>query len=397
MNINVRLAVILMTFLLLALPAMAQDKPTVEDLISKAIESLNTTSYEGRMRFSDPYGDGSEKLVDIVFVSPSDFKVQPLLNSKQKAGYYFIESAEGLVKVYGSANITEEMPARRFIIDNLLRRRVLELMAGHENVNILTGSFNGEPVYILRDEVNAESNYSITIHISRETNFPLSLQQEDERGNRQVYYEFEEINYIDDSQEYADIFSLTEYKSFMQEQKQAAPIASLDITARTGRVDGAGNLQEEQIEYKPRSALGVQKIPFPLIPVEMPNGYTLSNISPLDFGTNEQAMLVYQLELFNPNSNGTISIFQTKDKELEELFSSGLEVSEEGYYVATTSDGWLIAVFGDVSKGQFNEIFTSLSEENDAAYDMLNRALSKEELLDWAEDVCTRETHPDPQ
>lgn len=389
---------------LLATVVHAADKaPTVDELINRAIASLENTSFEGRMRYSDPYGNGQEKLVDILFLSPSSFRVQPMLSEKQKAGYYYIENSDRLVKVYQDGAIVEELPERQFIIDNLMRRKLLETLAGKPNVSLLHGVFNGEPVYILRDEGSGAGSYSITIHVSERNDYPISLEMLGQDGERLQYYELEEVIFLTTAEVPDEAFSIPKgpYTTGGGVPDTVAPrIADVVIPERSRGASSTG--EESQLAYKPSTAKMAQQaeadaegellnIPYPLLPTWLPKGYRLSAISPLDFSEAEQPLLVYQLELYNPFNEGVISIFETRSQELEELFMAGRGVGEERYFVSTSDDGWLVAVFGSISESQFDQIFESLERDDDEAHDLISRTMSKEKLRKWAQDVCTRD------
>ncbi|MCB1186006.1 hypothetical protein KDL29_02470 [bacterium] len=384
--------------LLLSVAAFAEKRPTVDELITRAIASLENTSYEARMRYSDPYGNGQEKLVDIIFLSPSSFRVQPLINEKQKAGYYYIENDERLVKVFQDGANVVEMPERMFIIDNLMRRKLLETLAGRSSVNLLQGVFNGEPVWILRDDGSVDGSYSITIHVSERNDYPISLEMTAQDGRRVQFYEMESVEFLTSGEVPGDAFAIPAGRQAAHAPDVAPPRADVNIPDQ--QADGAGSL-----EYMPRSArksagsledeeqADMLRVPLPLMPGWLPEGYRLNEISPLDYSEKDEPLLVYQLELYNPFNENVISIFETRSKKLEELFASSDSMGDEGYFVSTNSDGWIIAVFGSISRSQFDQIFNALERDDDLALDVMARTQTKEELRRWAEGVCTPETH----
>ncbi len=399
-----RLSVITI-FLLFSITAAhaAEKRPTVDELITRAIASLENTSFEGRMRYSDPYGNGQEKLVEIIFLSPSSFRVQPLLSEKQKAGYYYIENSDRLVKVFADGKTVEELPEKSYIIDNLMRRRLLETLAGRSSVSLLRGVFNGEPVWILRDDDSAAGSFSITIHVSETNDYPISLEMTDDKGNRVQYYEMEQIQYLTTAEIPAETFAIPTAAGGSSKAARSAAPEMADVNIPHRKENAAGEETEQQLEYRPRTAKGsggslgddeaaaMQRIPFPLMPGWLPPGYHVNAISPLDYSEGGSPLLVYQLELFNPNNENVISIFQTRSQELEELFTAGKSVGDEGYFVSSTDSGWLVAVFGKISQSQFDQIFGGLEQDDDEALDMISRTLSREELKRWAQDVCTSE------
>lgn len=402
-------AIILIILLHVSVAHAAEKLPGVDELIKRAIASLENSSYEGRMRYSDPYGNGEEKLVEITFASPARFRVQPLISDKQKAAYYYIENSERLVKIYQDGAKVVEMPERLFIIDNLLRRRLLEALAGRKSVSLLKGVFNDEPVWILRDDGQGADQYSITIHISERNDYPISLQMIDGEGKRVQFYEMDNIRFLTPAEIRPEIFTIPGRATASHDKAPTTarpPMADVKVPERSGnaRVESS----EQQLEYKPgkpSTAQGVgpsdlvsvvQQIPFPLMPLWLPKGYQLNAISPLDYSSDSKPMLVYQLELYNPFNENVISIFETRSQELEDLFIAGKDVSSEGYFVGTNDEGWLVAVFGSISQSQFDQIFDNLEQNDDEAYEMISRTLSREELRRWAEDVCTREANPVP-
>jgi hypothetical protein len=334
--------------------------------------------------------------------------VQPLISDKQKAGYYYIENNERLVKIYQDGAKVVEMPERQFIIDNLLRRRLLEAMAGRKTVSLLRGVFNAEPVWILRDDGQGSDQYSITIHISERNDYPMSLQMIDGEGKRVQFYELDNVRFLTTAEIHTEIFEIPGPAPSRDKAPSTArpPMADVKVPERSKKSQSES--VEQQLEYKPgnlNSAQGagasesdsvVQRIPYPLMPKWLPKGYILNAISPLDYSNEDKPMLVYQLELYNPFNENVISIFETRSKELENLFVAGKDVSSEGYFVGTKDTGWLVAVFGSISQSQFDQIFANLEQNDDEAYEMISRTLSREELRRWAEDVCTREANPVP-
>ncbi|MCB1217672.1 hypothetical protein KDL44_09770 [bacterium] len=394
--------------LLLTAAASAAKRPGVDELVRRAIESLENTSYEARMRYSDPYGNGQEKLVEIIFLSPSSFRVQPLISEKQKAGYYYIENAEHLVKVFQDGQNVVEMPERQFIIDNLMRRKLLETLAGRRSVNLLKGVFNGEPVWILRDEGSVSGSFSITIHLSEKNDFPLSLEMTAQDGRRVQFYEMEQISFLDAADIPEETFLIPEGSLAQRGSNAAPPRADVNLPEQSG---SGGDRQS--LEYMPRSARRpagplddgameeddeerILRVPLPMLPGWLPEGFRLNEISPLDYSEGGEPMLVYQLELYNPFNENVINIFETRSTELEELFDAGRSVGGEGYFVGSRDEGWLVAVFGSISRSQFEQILNSLELDDEQALEVMSRTRTREELREWAEEVCTPETHKVP-
>ena len=408
-----RLTLIILLFLLQISAVQAADRqPTVDELIKRAIASLENSSYEGRMRYSDLQDDGEVKLVQITYAAPARFRVQPMISEKQMAGYFFIENSERLVKIFSDGKSVVEMPERQFIIDNLMRRRLLETMAGRPSVSLLRGVFNAEPVWILRDDGRSDDEFSITIHISERNDYPVSLQTNAADGRRMQFYELEDIRFLTAAEITPDLFEIPPITGRDEAPHNGRPhFAEVIIPAPNKAQDR--DSEGQQLQYKPgtaRSAAGAaadaasgaeaeeafQQIPYPLIPQWLPKGYMLNAISPLDYSEAEMPMLVYQLELYNPFTDNVISVFETRSQELEDLFKAGKQVGETGYFVASSDEGWLVAVFGSISQSQFDQIFDNLERDDDMAYEVISRTLSREELRRWAEDVCTRDGNPVP-
>ncbi|MCH7472915.1 hypothetical protein IIA79_08195, partial [bacterium] len=150
-------------------PTWALATPSVEEIVSKAVEALRTTSYEARMKLVSHFEGGTEQVVRIYHVAPELYRVEQIVVGSFEApagagagdpGIVYIENAEELVRIRGK--VVETMPLRRFHLNDALAIKFLRDLGRYPGTTVLNGWVGQYEVHVLRQEMGPNKPYTIT-------------------------------------------------------------------------------------------------------------------------------------------------------------------------------------------------------------------------------------------
>lgn len=352
-----RLALLLCTLLLWPAAALAAD--SVQQIVEAAVKALDTTCYEGRMRFLSQFEHGQEQTVHIFHVAPDLYRVTPLVKGKL-GNQVYVENAEELVRMETGSEMVVELPQRQFSISDSLTMKFLRDLGTHPGTSVLDGIVGNYSVYVLRQDKLKEKPYTITVGVDKRNYFPLFLLVTDGDDKTRVYYEMEVIEYRKPNEINDSWFVIPDSRSQRIAPASPRPNQSLESTGGSGKTASNATL--------------------PMYPQWLPQGYQLEALSLLNYtpAGSSKSSLVYQYEVFGPKLSDIISIFQTQNLALD--FGGECNQEDCGYFLLR-KDSWLIAVLGGQELQILQRIAESLDRDNAAVSTLLDATTTRDHIL----------------
>jgi hypothetical protein len=354
--------------MLLLWPVAALAAPTVQQLVEKAVDALDSTSYEGRMRFLSQFEHGQELTVAIAHVAPDLYRVTPLVSGKP-GDLYYIENAAELLRVTPSQGTVVSLPIRQFALSDALTVKFLRDLGTHSGTVVLDGTVGKYPVYALRQDAQKDKPYTITVGLDKQNYMPIFLLVTDGEGARRVYYEMESIDYRQHT-EIADANFIAPAASSQPAPKQRSSVPALQLpngplppSTEASRDDtGNGSL--------------------PLYPGWLPEGYRLEGVTLLNYAPEgQQPVLVYQFEIFGPRLDDMISVFQTSSEGMD--FGKDCNEPDCGYYVEQRGP-WFIAVLGSQQLKVLQRIADQLAADDAQLLPLLQQTMARDRIWQQA-------------
>lgn len=349
----------------LACPMLALAAPSVKQIVSKAVQAVQTQCYEARMRFLSQIDGGTEQVVRIYHLAPDLYRVEPLVNG-EPGSLVFIENGEEMVRMRIGKNVIEEMPQRQFSLNDSLTVTFLRMLSERNGTAVLNGNVGSYKVYVLRQDGRKEAPYTITVGVDQKTYFPVFLTVSDTRGRRLVYYEMEAIEYKQAHQLRDALFGIPENTS---QRMFPAP--------RAGAVQPPSASTEKSGSHIPNG----RELILPMYPTWLPTGYRVEAISMLSYTPNgaDSPVAVFQVEAYGPD-NDLISIFQTKSSAVNMDVSDTCNEPGCGF-VIREHGGWVITVIGTLNRDRMLKIADQLGENDQRVLQLLRQTHERDLIL----------------
>lgn len=361
-------------------PLAAHAAESVEDAVNKAVNALNTVSYEARMTYLSQIDEGELQQVHIVHVAPDLYHVSPL-DQGQPIEPFYVENALELVSVSGP--LVKVMPKKRFSTNDALTAKFLRDLGNYPGSTMLSGKVGDYEVWVVRQDVTPEKPYVITVGLDKGNYFPLFLLVNDAKGKRRVYYEMEAIEYRDAMQISDTYFTYPDDKS----NRMTAP----RVNELGPQLFDTGGTADEGYSVILRSTSGAgegakgQAMMLPMYPSRLPDGYriesiTLLDCSPLAGMTENADSIVYQLEVYGPKGD-LLSIFQTRLED-SSLKPGQIVAQEDQGFVLQQLDGWLTAAFGTLPVSDLRWVLDGLADNEELVQRLLEETRARDLILE---------------
>ena len=354
----------------LVLAPFAAQAADVQQLVDNAIDALNTTCYEARMRYLSSLDGKDVQEVLIYHVSPDLYRAEPLVGG-EPCGVYYIENGKELTRVDGSNGrtpIAEQLPVRQFHLDDTLKAKFLSDLALFQGTTVLNGTVGDTEVYVLRQDPHTQKPYTITVGLDKRNYFPLYLEVRDVNGQRRVYFEMTVI-------EYQPRLSFADSLFKVPDQAVAA-------NTRAPR-------QPKQAANIMKSANGAT-CALPPVPVEstLPEGYKVEGLTVLAYPSRQSQngqSTVFQYEILGPEPDDVMSLFMTQDLNVE-FFMDKKDPEVSFGYLVEQQAGWLVAVFADQPVAVLQKVINGLREHPEEAQELLEVTQARDAIVQQALD-----------
>lgn len=372
-------------------------EPSVGELVDKAVKALNTTCYEARMNYFAQHAEGEEQTVHIYHVAPDLYHVEVLKrddhNHWNPKGFYYIENAAELVRVMVNDDdevvYVEEMPERSFYLNTALACKFLRDLASHPGTVVLDGVVDGIDVYQLRQLAFPEKPYTITVGLDKRNYFPVFLLVNDSDQQARVYYKMEAIEYCDRSELDVALFKRPQVSQKTQKapRVEQLPANAAVLSPGPENEDGEARIQIQRMAPSKQTTQVVAEplnYALPPYPEHLPAGYYLEGLHLLDYkavdADDPNPILVYHFELFNPMASRTMSIFLTRSDEFGSDIDQALSSPDLGYIMQQQGD-WLVAVFGDGSTQELQDVAAGLATDAEKVEELLSMTQARDNIV----------------
>ncbi len=340
----------------------------VQQLVDNAIEALNNTCYEARMRYMSGLDGDDVQEVLIYHVSPDLYRVEPLA-AGEPTGVYYIENGKDLTRVDGTNGrtpIAELLPVRQFHLDDTLKTKFLSDLAKFQGTSVLKGSVGDTEVYVLRQDPHTQKPYTITVGLDKRNYFPLYLEVRDVSGKRRVYFEMTVIEYQPRLSFADSLFKLPKgaVAASTRAPRQPKPAANI-LASPSGPT-----------------------CPLPPYPKEsaLPKDYQVQGLNVLAYPSPDKPgkqSMVFQYEILGPDTDDVMSLFLTQDLDVEFFMAKKDPAVSFGYLVERQGD-WLVAVFADQSEEVLRKVVSGLQDQPEMARELLEVTQAREAIVQQA-------------
>lgn len=336
-------------------PRSALAAPPVAEIVNNAIKAVQKTSYKAELKFISQVDGNAVREVTLYHLAPDLYRVEP----KQPfvPGEAMIENASELVRIDGLGRVMQ-LPRRQFAINDALTIKFLrDLGAMNPPTSVLSGRVGKYETWMLRQDMVLTKPYIITVGIDKQTWFPLFLMVVDGEGRARVYYEVEDIEYRKPGGLPDKLFQVPEATAPLQ---------------LPGVPEWGLRLLEEQAA------------PLPLFPAWLPSNYRVESLSLLRCPRGvpgQDCALVYQLEAYGPQLDDLVSIFQMKGGPQAKQSLAALSGNKGTGYIVREKDGWIVAVFGDLSQESLKRIADKLSHKPTRVEQLLEQTVMRDGIM----------------
>ncbi len=366
-------ALTLLLSIALAHPAMAEEE--LADLIAKSYKALRTRNFEAVLLIQSvgKTGELESAQFRLYRLSDNTTRIEPV-SQIHRIGSYILETDEGTFRVMSEMRTAFLVPGRRVGSAFELLERFLSPKTPSAEIRTERTVLRGEEFYRIYSEPDNVGRSRIQVLVSPSDFLPREINLFLVMDRPGISLRLDQLKTRPTDYFPEDFFRVPRLFRVIRTEEPRIP----ELRARIEQLRRRHRGMMEEQEKKP-TLLGGQEDFLPLLPANLPQGFSISSIDPLFF----KGDLVFHIKITLPEDQGLVSLFEAKDSQLIEEAGSLVKTDGLNVLSTTTEQGiFALLVSEELNEEELRQIADSLRENPELALELLEPIINRNDAME---------------